>query len=91
MRAFFENYVVADPGRTTDQRLETYENLRKELGWLATINGVKLSADDELRVKGITTKGKPVTIIFRQEAQAPFRARSISVQYNATHGGQSTR
>jgi len=91
MRAFFENYVVADPARTTDQRLESYDNLRKELGWLATINGVELSADDELRVKGITTKGKPVTILFRQEAQAPFRARSISVQYNATHGGQSTR
>jgi phosphohistidine phosphatase SixA len=91
MKAFFENYVVPDSSRTTEQRLQSYDNLRKDLGWLATINGVDLPADDELRVMGVTTTGKSITIIFTQETQSPFRARSISVQDKAPTGGQSSR
>jgi phosphohistidine phosphatase SixA len=85
MKAFFENYVV--PGaRTVEQRLETYEKLRTDLGGLARITGVKVAGDDQIAVEGTTTTAKGVTITFKQETAKPFRAVSISVQYGP-HGG----
>ncbi len=86
MKAFMSNLVVPDPARTIESRLESYDRLRKDLGWLATITGVELVGTDGLVVSGTTTSGKQITITFRQEAQAPYRATSISFQYGQ-HGG----
>ena len=86
MKAFMNNYVVPDPSRTVAQRLASYDQLRKDLGWLATITGVEIVGADGMVVKATTTSGKAITITFKQEAQTPYRATSISFQYGQ-HGG----
>ena len=86
MKAFFENYAVDNPDRPIAQRLESFDKLRADLGGLATITGVTIAGADEISVKATTTNGKQITIIFKQEAQAPFKATSISFQMPG-HGG----
>ena len=81
MKAFFEGHTVPNPSRTIDQRLEAYDTLRADLGGLATITGVELTGADELTVKATTTTGTHMTITFKQEARAPYRATSIDLRY----------
>lgn len=78
MRAFFENYAVADPARSIDQRLATYEHLRDDLGALDTITGVESVGEDSMAIEARMTTGKLVTITLRQEKAAPYRSVSIS-------------
>ena len=86
MKAFFENYVVPAPGRTIEQRLESFDKLRADLGGLATITGLAIPSADEMSVKATTTNGKQITMVFKQETTAPFKATSISFQIPG-HGG----
>jgi phosphohistidine phosphatase SixA len=85
MKAFFENDAVPNPERPIPARLESFDKLREDLGGLAAITGLEITAD-QIVVKATTTSGKALTMTFKQEAQAPFRATSISFQYNQ-HGG----
>lgn len=87
MKAFFENYAVPNPARTIEQRLEAYDKIRTDIGWLATVTGAEVVGADGLNVKATTTTGKAVTITFKQEVDKPFRAISINVQYAGSHGG----
>ena len=86
MKAFINTYVVPDPSRTIAQRLDSYDQLRRDLGWLETITGFEIVGADGIVVKGTTTNGKQITITFKQETQAPYKATSISFQYGQ-HGG----
>ena len=86
MKAFFENDVVASAERTTAQRLESFDKLRADLGGLATITGLEIPSAEEMSVKATTTTGKQVTIVFKQQTVAPYKATSISFQLPG-HGG----
>lgn len=85
MRAFFENYAVADTARSFDQRLATYEQLRNELGALATITGVEPVGSDSMAIDARMTTGKLVTITLRQESTTPYR--SVSISFRTRDGG----
>lgn len=82
MKAFFETYVVPDPARTIEQRLEAYDRLRSALGTIS-LAGVDTVGNDSLILKA-TSMGRPVTITFKQETKTPYRATTISIQ--APHG-----
>jgi phosphohistidine phosphatase SixA len=86
MKAYFENFVTANPDRTIDQRLDAFNKLRADLGGLEVITGANIT-DEELTVDAKTTTGKAVRISFKQEKDAPFKATNINVQYYAPHGG----
>ena len=86
MKAFFETYGVANPNRTTEQRLESFDKLRADLGGFASITGVTIDSPEQMSVKATTTNGKEITILFKQEAQAPYRVSTISFQAPG-HGG----
>ncbi|HET9425474.1 MAG TPA: histidine phosphatase family protein [Gemmatimonadaceae bacterium] len=85
MKAFFESYAVADPARSLDQRLDAWEQLRKDLGGLAAITGVEVVAPDEMAITARMTTGKQVTISFRQQAAAPYKA--VAISFRMPHGG----
>jgi phosphohistidine phosphatase SixA len=86
MKAFHETYGIANPNRTTEQRLESFDKLRADLGGLATITGVSIDSPEEISVKATTTNGKQITMVFKQETQAPFRVTAINFQLPG-HGG----
>ena len=86
MKAFFETYVVPNPERTIEQRLEAFNKLRTDLGGLATITGAQIT-DAEMIIDATTTSGKALRITFKQEKEAPYRATSINLQYSGPHGG----
>lgn len=85
MKAFLENYTVANPTRSIEQRLEAYDKLKADIGPIS-MTGAEAVGADELVVKASTPGGRLVTITLKQETAAPFRAVSINVQY-APHGG----
>jgi hypothetical protein len=84
MKAFFQNFATENPSRTIEQRLDAFDQFRRDLGGFATITGVEVVGAEEIIVKALMTTGKQVTISFKQEAQSPYRAKSISFQ---GHGG----
>lgn len=86
MKAFFENYLVPNPSRTMEQRLDSFDKIRKDVGGLETITGAEIQSDDEIRVNAMTTSKKPVVITFKQEKESPYRAVSINWQYYTPHG-----
>lgn len=85
MQAFLENYAMPDPSRTIEQRLQAYDQLRRDFGGFGTITGVEVIAAGELRIRARMTTGSEVTIAFKQETQSPYRATSIGFQ--KAHGG----
>ena len=56
------------------------------LGGFGTVTGVSIDAPDAISVKASMTGGKQVTVVFKQETQAPYRVTSISFQLPG-HGG----
>lgn len=77
MKAFFEKRAVPNPQRTIEQRLETYRQLKAQLGGLAMPTGVDIRGDT--LVLGMpTTKGDTIVLSLRLETQAPYRLISAA-------------
>jgi len=86
MRQFYEHAVVPNPERTMEQRLQVYSQLKAQLGTLA-IESAELGEGGQVMVKTQTSIGKPVTIAFTSETQAPYRLSKISFQMMQEGGG----
>ena len=79
MRQFYERSVVPNPERTIEQRMETYERLKTEVGPLEILSA-EVAEDGRVAVKAKTLTGTPATVLFGIEPQAPYRLTTISFQ-----------
>ena len=78
MRGFLEKRSVADPARPIDQRLETYRQLRAQLGAL-TLDGAELRDDAfVLQTRRTEAKNEVVQLTFRFEKAEPYRLISLA-------------
>jgi phosphohistidine phosphatase SixA len=78
MREFFEKRAVASPDRTIDQRMETYRQLRAQLGPLQ-LDGAELKDDDFiLQTRRTVNKEDVVHLTFRFEKTEPYKLVSLS-------------
>ncbi|HYC53061.1 MAG TPA: histidine phosphatase family protein [Gemmatimonadaceae bacterium] len=78
MRNFFEKRAVADSSRPIEQRLETYRQLRSQLGAL-TLDGAELRGEEfVLQTRRAVAKEEAVQLTFRFEKNEPYRMISLS-------------
>ena len=78
MRNFFEKRAVADSARPIDQRLETYRQLRAQLGALV-LDGAELKGDVfVLQTRRALAKEEIVQLNFRFEPNEPYKLVSLS-------------
>lgn len=78
MRNFFEKRAVADSGRPIEQRLETYRQLRSQLGAL-TLDGAELRGEEfVLQTRRAVAKEEAVQLTFRFEKNEPYRMISLA-------------
>jgi len=79
MRQFYERSVMPNPARTMEERMAVYDRLKVELGTLS-IESVEGAETNSVVVKLQSSAGRPVTITFNVEPQAPYRLVTISFQ-----------
>jgi hypothetical protein len=79
MRQFYERSVVPNPERTIEQRMDTYERLKTEVGPLKILSA-DVAEDGRVAVRAETLSGTPATVVFAIEPQAPYRLTTISFQ-----------
>ena len=78
MRRFFETRAVADSSRPIEQRLETYRQLRAQLGAL-TLDGAELRGEEfVLQTRRAMAKEEAVQLTFRFEKNEPYKLISLS-------------
>ena len=78
MRGFFEKRAVADTNRPIDQRLETYRQLRAQLGALL-LDGAELRGDEfVLQTRRAVAKDEVVQLNFKFERNEPYKLVSLS-------------
>jgi len=78
MRTFLERRSIADSTRPVDQRLETYRQLRAQLGAL-TLDGAELRGDEfVLQTRRTDAKDDVVQLTFRFEKADPYRMISLA-------------
>ena len=79
MRQFYERFVVPNPARTMDERMEVYDQIKGDLGTLSIVSAEPVEAN-RVAVKAQSSVGPPATITFTTEAVAPYRLVTISFQ-----------
>jgi phosphohistidine phosphatase SixA len=79
MRQFYDSSVVPNPERSSEQRMETYDRLKTEVGPLRILSA-EVAEDGRVAVKAETLTGTPTTVLFGIEPQAPYRLTTISYQ-----------
>lgn len=79
MRRFYERSVVPNPERTTEQRMEVYDRLKRDLGSLS-IDSVDSVEAGRVVLTARTGASVSATITFGVEPQAPYRLTTISFQ-----------
>ena len=79
MRQYYERFVVPNPERTIEQRMEVYQRLKRDLGTLSIISAEVVEVN-RVVVKMRASTGTPTTIAFGIEPQAPYRLVSASFQ-----------
>jgi phosphohistidine phosphatase SixA len=78
MRAFFEKRSFPHPTLTLDQRMETYRQLRAQVGSL-TLDGAELKGEDFiLQTRRTAAKDEVVQLTFRFEKAEPYRMISLA-------------
>jgi hypothetical protein len=84
MRGFIERFLLVDPNRSTDARLETFRNLFGEHGPLALIS-IDGSAEDSVALTARSKRGDVKLTVTASPAQAG-RASSIRLAYGVPGG-----
>ena len=79
MRAYIESYMVANPARSTDERLASYASLFEQHGPLSVLN-VERSTATEL-VLGVHSKRGPLRLTVASTEAQPMHASSITFTF----------
>jgi len=79
MRAYIESYMVANPARSTDERLASYASLFEQHGPLSVLN-VERSTATEL-VLGAHSKRGPLRLTVASTETQPMHASSITFTF----------
>jgi phosphohistidine phosphatase SixA len=79
MRHFYEKSVVPNADRTIEQRMETYQRLKGQLGTISIVSAAEIDGG-RVEVKTTTTAGPPTALIFSVEPRAPHRLTGITFQ-----------
>lgn len=79
MRAYIESYMVANPARSTDERLASYASLFEQHGPLSVLN-VERSTATEL-VLGVHSKRGPFRLTVASTEAQPMHASSITFTF----------
>ncbi|HJU74714.1 MAG TPA: histidine phosphatase family protein [Gemmatimonadaceae bacterium] len=75
MRAFVEKSLVADPNRSTDQRVEAYRGLFRDHGPFSIVGGEKMS-HDEVSIRVRSKRGE-LSVVVKISPNDHSRAESI--------------
>ena len=78
MRQFFEKFAIPNPNRTIEQRLESYEGLKTELGGTISLTMVDIQADNTVVINTLAANGKKSVLTFKIEPAAPYRMASLN-------------
>ena len=79
MRQFYERFVVPNPARTIDERMQTYDRLKSDLGTLSIVSAEAVDAN-HVAISAQSSTATLATITFTTEADKPYRIVSISFQ-----------
>ena len=79
MRRFYETSVVPNPDRPIEQRMETYQRLKGQLGTMSIVSAAEVDGG-RIEVKTTTTGGPPASMTFSIEPRAPYRLTGITFQ-----------
>lgn len=81
MHSFYDKRMVADSTRPIEIRLETYRQLRAQLGAL-TLDGAELRGEEfVLQTRRVMAKDSVVQLTFRFEKAEPYRLISLAFAY----------
>jgi phosphohistidine phosphatase SixA len=77
MRQFYERFVVPNPARTMEERMEVYTRLKGDLGTVSVLSAEAVDGN-RVAVRVQASTGTSATITFSPEPQQPYRLVSIS-------------